>query len=41
MTRVERAMAMETKKVMAMAKKRVIVCKSHGNCKEDGNGKQQ
>ncbi len=38
MARAERAMAIETKRDMAMAKKRVIACKSNGNGKEGGNG---
>ncbi len=40
MTRAERAIAMETKKVMAMLTKRVIACKSNGNGKEGGDGEQ-
>ncbi len=41
MARVEREMAMKTKRVMTIAKMRVIACKSDGNGKKDSNGKQQ
>ncbi len=38
--RAERAMAMETKRVMAIAKQRIIALKSNGDGKEGGNGEQ-
>ncbi len=37
----ERAMAMEMKRVMAMAKNRMIACKSDGDGNEDSDGEQQ
>ncbi len=40
MARTERAMAMEMKNVIAMAKKRVIAHKSNGDGKEDGDGER-